>query len=123
EQVPGLLVPLARVLLHHPADGAALGMEHGQAGADLVGERQQVQLAPEAAVVALLDLLEQVEVPLEGLPRLPCGAVDPLELGVLLAAAPVGARRPQQLEGGDGPGRGDARAPAAVEPVTPLAPG
>jgi hypothetical protein len=51
--------------MHRP-DGAALGVEDGQAGADLVREREQVQLDPEPAVVALLDLLEQVEVPGRG---------------------------------------------------------
>ena len=117
EQVPGLLVPPARVLLHHPADDAALGVEDGQAGADLVREREQVELDPEPAVVPLLDLLEQVEVLGEGVLGLPGGAVDPLELRVLLAPPPVRARRPQQLEGRDGPGGRDVRPAAQVAPA------
>src|SRR4029453_13604777 len=54
EQGPGLLVPPARVLLHHAPDDAALGMEYGQAGADLVRDREQVQLDPEPARVPRL---------------------------------------------------------------------
>ena len=92
-------------------------MEDGQAGADLVREREQVQLDPEPAVIALLDLLEQVEVLGEGVLGLPGGAVDPLELRVLLAPPPVRARRAQQLEGGNGPGRGDVGPAAQVAPA------
>ena len=85
-------VPLADVVLHHPLDHPALGVEDGQAGADLVGEAEQVELAAQLAMVALLGLLEPVEVGVERFLGLPGGAVDPLELLVLLVAAPVRRR-------------------------------
>ena len=43
-------------------DHAALGVEDGQAGADLRGEREQVQLGAELAVVALLGLGQEGQV-------------------------------------------------------------
>src|SRR6478735_2287397 len=76
-------VPLADVVLHLALDDAALGVEHRQAGPDLVGEGEQVELAAELAVVAALGLLDAVEVSVELLLRLPGGAVDALELLVL----------------------------------------
>src|SRR6478735_7122226 len=89
-QVPGGVeerlvvdVPLADVVLHLALDDAALGVEHRQAGPDLVGEGEQVELAAELAVVAALGLLDAVEVSVELLLRLPGGAVDALELLVL----------------------------------------
>ena len=89
ERVPGLLVPLARVVLQLAADDAALGVEHGQAGADLVGEGEQVQLGAELAVVAAGRLLEQLQVRLQRVAGRPGGAVHPLQLRVLLRSAPV----------------------------------
>ena len=84
EVVPGGHVALARVLLHLHADDSALGVEHREAGADLVGEREQVQLGAELAVVAALGLCEPLLVRDELLLRGPCRAVDALQLGVLL---------------------------------------
>src|SRR3954453_5736960 len=64
-------------------------MEHGKARADLVGEAEEVELRPELAVIAPCGLLEAVLV----LPQLllagPGGAVDALQLLVLLRAPPV----------------------------------
>ena len=62
ELVAGRLVALAAVVLHELADDAALRVPHGEAAAELVGEREQVELGAELAVVALLGLLEPVEV-------------------------------------------------------------
>ena len=98
ELVAALLVAPARVVLHEPAHETALGVEHGQARADLVGEREQVQLGAELAVVALLGLLEPLEVRLQVGGRRPRRAVDALELGVLLAPLPVGAGDAHELE-------------------------
>ena len=92
EVVAGLLVPLPRVVLHLPPDDAALGVEDGEPGTDLVGEREQVELGAELAVVALVGLLEEGQVILERLSRLPCGAVDALQLRVL-ARFPASTRR------------------------------
>ena len=117
ERVARLLVPLARVRLHLPADDAALGVEHRQAGADLLGEGEQVELGAELAVVAALGLLQHLQVVVLRGARLPRGAVDPLELRVLLAAAPVRAGVAHQLERRDLPGGRHVRAAAEVLPA------
>ena len=62
ELVAGPLVLGAGVVLHQLADQAALGVEHGQAAADLGREVEQVELGAQLAVVALLGLLEAVQV-------------------------------------------------------------
>ncbi len=59
ELVAALLVALARVVLHHPPDGGTLRMEDGQPRADLGGEREEIELGPEAAVVPALGLLSR----------------------------------------------------------------
>ena len=97
-----LLVPTGvEVLTHEPLElahhGPAVRQPEGRAGRDVV-KREQIELAPELAVVALLRLLEPPEVLVELLLREPRRAVDPLEHRLLLVAAPVGARRRQQLE-------------------------
>ena len=60
-------------------------MEDGEPGTDLVGEREQVEVGADLAVIALVGLLEEGQVILERLSRLPRGAVDALQLRVLLA--------------------------------------
>ena len=117
ELVAGLLVALAGVVLHHPPHDAALRVEHGQAGADLVGEREQVELGAELAVVALLRLLEPGEVRGEVLLGRPRRAVDALEHRVLLVAPPVGAGHPHQLEVAEPTRVGHVRATAEVDEV------
>ena len=57
------------------------GWNTARPGADLVGEREEVELDTELAVVALLGLLEPVQVLGERVLALPRGAVDALELG------------------------------------------
>ena len=109
-------VPLADVVLHHPLDHAALGMEDREAGAELVGEGEEVEVAAELAVVATLGLLDPVQVRVERLLGLPRGAVEPLELLVLLVATPVRRRRPHQLERRDPLGGRQVRAAAQVAP-------
>ncbi len=97
------------------ADGGALGVEHRQARADLGGEREQVELGPDAAVVAPLGLLEAVEVLGQRLVGLPGRAVDALQLGAVLVAAPVGAGHPQELEVPEPTRRRHVGAPAQVD--------
>ena len=116
ELVPGLLVAAPRVVLHHPADDAALGVEHRQPAADLGREREQVQLGAELAVVAPLGLGQHGQVLVLQRPGLPGGAVDPLQLRVLLAAPPVRAAAAHQLERRDVAGGGQVRAAAQVLP-------
>ncbi len=115
EVVARLDVALPRVVLHEAPDGAALGVEHGEARADLLREAVEVELGPELAVVAPLRLLELVQVVGEGLLGLPGRPVDPLQLLALLVATPVGARDPHQLEVAQPAGRGHMRAPAQVD--------
>ena len=64
----------------------------------LLGEVEEVELAAEPAVVARLRLLEPLEIRVEVGLRVEGGAVDPGQLGVLLVAAPVGARERGQLD-------------------------
>ncbi len=75
-----------------------LGWKTARPGTDFVGEAEQVQLGAELAVVAALRLLDQLEVRVERLLRLPRGAVDALQAGVVLVAAPVRGRAAGQLE-------------------------
>ena len=104
------------VVLHHVLDHPALGVEDREAGAELVGEGVEVEVAAELAVVAALGLLEPVQVLLERLLGLPGGAVDALELLVLLVAAPVRRRGAHQLERRDPLGGRQVRAAAQVAP-------
>ncbi|CAM5594121.1 hypothetical protein STENM223S_02733 [Streptomyces tendae] len=117
ELVALLLVAAPRVVLHHPADDAALGVEDGEAGADLLRDGEQVQLAAELAVVALLGLGEELQVRLQLVLGGPGGAVDALEHRVLLAAAPVGGGVAHQLERRDVAGGGQVGTAAEVLPA------
>ena len=67
-------------------------------------------------MVALLGLREHLEVGVLGFRRLPRGAVDALEVGVVLIAAPVRSRAPGELERGDVLGCRDVRAAAQIAP-------
>jgi hypothetical protein len=59
---------------------------------------EEVELRPEAAVVALPRLLEPLQVCVEVVLRVERGAVDPRQLRVVLVAAPVRAGDPRQLD-------------------------
>jgi hypothetical protein len=120
ELVAGLDVPLAGVVLELLADDPALGVEDREAGADLVREAEQVQLGTQTTVVAALGLGEALQVGVLGLRRLPRGAVDPLQLGVALVAAPVGRRTAGDLERRDVAGGRDVRTAAEVAPRSPV---
>ena len=119
ELVAAGLVRLARVVLHHPADDAALRVEDGKPGSDLLGEGEQVQLGAELAVIALLRLLQERQVRAQRVLRRPCGAVDALQLLVLLVAQPVGGGRSHELDRvrGDVARVGDVRAATEVAPA------
>jgi hypothetical protein len=82
----------ADVVLHLPLDDTALGVEDGQAGAELLGEGEQVHLGTELAVVATLGLGDAILVGLEVVFRCPGGSVDALQARIRLVAAPVGRR-------------------------------
>ena len=116
ELVAGLFVLAPGVVLQLLAHDPALGVEHRQTGPQLVGEAEQVQFDPELAVIAALGLLDQFEVAVQGLLRLPRGAVHPLQAGVVLVAAPVCGTAAGQLERRDEPGGRNVRAAAQVAP-------
>jgi len=80
---------------------------------------EEVHLAADPAMVALLGFLDAMEVILQVLVGKEDRAVDALELGVLGIAAPVGARHLRELERlAELARRGQMRAQAHVEPVT-----
>ncbi len=82
------------------------------------GNEYRSSSAPELAVVPALGLLQPVQVFGQGLLGLPRRPVDPLELGPLLVAAPVGPGHPHQLEVPELAGRRHVGPPAQVgEPI------
>ncbi len=87
----------------------------------LLLEVEEVHLAAEPAMVALLRLLQHVEIGIELGLVVPGGAVDAGEHRIARVAAPIGAGHLHQLEGvADLPGRGHVRTAAEVEPVALL---
>ena len=89
-------------------------MPEHEAGRDLLLV-EQVELAAELAVVALLGLLDAFEVGVLVFLLRPRGAVDPLQHLVARVAAPVGAGDLHQLEHLELAGRGHVRAAAEVD--------
>ena len=89
--VAALVEHAAQPVLHEPQDAGALGVVQRQAGAGDLVEAEEVELLAELAVVALLGLLDALEVGVEVLLREPRGAVDALEHRAVGVAAPVGA--------------------------------
>ena len=120
ELVTGLDVTQPRVLLHLVADDPALGVEHGQTGAELVREAEQIELVTQLAVITTLGLGLGQEVGIEGFLVLPGGAVDALHTRVLLVSAPIGGTGLGQLEGRNVFGGRQVRPAAQVAP-DPLA--
>src|SRR5690606_38199600 len=82
---------------------------------------EEAELAAEAAMVALLGLLEHAEMRLELLLVAPSRPVDALELRVLRVAAPVGAGDLRELEGlAELAGRGQMRPGAEIRELALL---
>jgi hypothetical protein len=73
-------------------------VEHRQPRTDLAREREEVELGPQAAVVAPFRFLELVQVRVERGLGLPRRAVDALEHRALLVAPPVRAGDAHELE-------------------------
>jgi hypothetical protein len=96
---------LARGVAQRVPQRRAVRRPEGAPGREL-GEVEEAELAPEAAVVARARLLEALEVLLERLLGEERGAVDPRQHRTLGVAAPVGAGDRLQREGLD---RGGAR--------------
>ncbi len=100
---------------HGVPQAHALGVEEREAGALLV-EAEEVEVAADAAVVALAGQLERLEVRRQLFLAREGGAVDAREHRVLLVAAPVGAGQAGELEGAAAElvGAGQVRAAAEV---------
>jgi len=105
------------------ADDRAVRGPEDQALADLLVDVEELELLAELAVVALLGLLGAGEGLLELLLRGEGGAVDALELLVLLVAAVVGAGDVEQLERLDLRGVAHVRAGAEVDELAVLVEG
>ena len=95
------------------ADDHAVRMEEREARAFLV-QAEEVELLAELAVVALLGLLEHVEVGIEVCLLLEGRAVDALQHLVVLIAAPVSTSDAHELQGLDLARRDDVRASAEI---------
>ena len=111
--IAGLAVDLAPVVFQQIAQDHALGEEEGEAGA-LVKDVEQVELAAQLAVVALLGLLKALHIGVQILAAGEGRAVDALQHLVFLVAAPVRAGDGHQFEGLDAPRGGQMRAGAQV---------
>ena len=94
-------------------DDHAVRLPERRAGRQL-GEQEQVQLAPELAVVARAGLLEPVQVLLELLLGVEGRPVDAGEHLAVRVTPPVGARHAEQLERLDPLGRRRVRAAAEI---------
>ena len=104
---------IAPVVNELVADNHAVRMEEREARAFLV-QAEEVELLAELAVVALLGLLEHVEVGIEVCLLLEGRAVDALQHLVVLIAAPVSTSDAHELQSLDLARRDDVRASAEV---------
>ena len=102
-------------ILDHLAELRSLRVPEGEPGADQLVEREEIQLAPQRPVVALLGLFQPAQMLVELRLRRERRPVDALELRVALVAAPVGAGEREDLEGLDVAGRLDVRAAAEID--------
>ena len=91
------------------------GMEEDQPRPGEFLNAEEIQLLAELAVIALLRFFELVQVLVEFLLCEPRGAVDALQLLVLLVAFPVGAGDGQQLERFDLRSVRDVRTAAEID--------
>ena len=81
----------AHIIFHLALNHAALGVNHRQAGANILREREQVKLLAQAAVIAALSLSNTVFILHQLVLRGPGGTVNTLKHGVLLRTAPIRA--------------------------------
>src|SRR2546430_2520475 len=88
-------------VLEQLADGAALWIEENQAVACQLLDAEQVELLAELAMVALLGLLQALQILIQLLFRKERGTVDALQALALLVSLPVGAGDREQLESFD----------------------
>ena len=98
-------------------NGRAAREPHRQAGTDVVVENEELQFLAKLAMIALLRFLEHREVVVELLFCFEGGAVNALELRILLVAFIVSARDAGELERADVSGAHDMRPGAKVDEV------
>ncbi len=96
--IASLGLHLSRELLQLGDHDAAVGQPERQSRADFFVEDKDVQIATQFAMVAFLGLFEHLQVLVEFFFVAPGRAVDPLQHGVMLIAAPVRARHRSQFE-------------------------
>ena len=99
-------VAAPQILVAHPvfellADDAALGMEEDKSRPGQLLNAEQVEILAELAMVALLGFLDLLEMRVELFGGEKSGAVNALQLLILLTALPVSAGDGEQLEGLD----------------------
>ena len=123
QRVAALQVLVAHPVFHLLADEAALGMPEDQPRPRQLLDGEQVELLAQHAMVALLRLLDLVQILVEVLLAEERGAVDALQLRVLLVAQPVRARDVEHLECLDAPGGRDVRPAAEVGELAGLVDG
>ena len=92
-----------QILVAHPvfnlfADDAALGMKEDQPGTGQLLDAEQVKFLAELPVIAFLGFFELGEILVELFVGEERGAVDALELLIVLVAFPIGAGDGKQLE-------------------------
>ena len=117
EVVAALQVLLPPELLDQIADERALWVPEDEAPAELLGDGEEVELAPEAAVIAARGFLAQSQKLVELLLRREGRPVYALEHRVALVPAPVSACGVEELIGPEAPCRGEMRPPAEVDEV------
>ena len=98
ELVAVLQVLDAPEILDCQAHAGALGVPVDEPRAGFLVDGVQVELLAQLAVIALLDLLQALQVRIQIRLRFPRGAIDALEHLVLFVSAPVGARDGGELE-------------------------
>ena len=108
-----VLIDAAHVLLDLLPDRPALGVpEHG-AGRMLI-DVEQIQLAPQLAVIALFGFFQPEQIVLKLVFGRPSGTVDALQHLVAVVATPVGTGHLHQLEVLELAGAGHVRAAAQI---------
>src|SRR5205823_3002853 len=97
------------------SDRGAVGEPQRQAWSDAIVDREELEVLAQLLVVALLGLLEELEMVVELFGRWPGSAIDPRELRLFLIPSPVRTRDAQQLESLQLPGRAHVWTTAQVE--------
>ena len=101
--------------LEHAAEHGSLRHPEHEARADQGARREQVELLAEHPMIAAACFFQIGQMRVEIRLREPGGAVEPLELGIVGVALPVGAGDVRELEAADAAGARHVRAAAEVD--------